>query len=185
MNKNFELIFVKKGKDYFTFLDLDETILLIKEYYKKYKKCEAEVRAISCIAGCGENPETDKPIIKGDSAFSVRYNAGVHPKTGKTIIKEEWFEESNLKDKFNELFRTYGYEIKDIVFHTDLYLKFEESSAEENNCLISEEMAPNYDENNLRSTPAGISILFRKKNTIFKKAVLSFKKNKSKKLSKI
>lgn len=176
MEKNLELIVEKKGKDYFTFLDFEETKLFIKEYYRKCNICEADVQALSCIAGRGTNSETGKPIIEGVQAFSVTYNAGVNQKTGRIVINEEWFEESNLEDMFKEWFRYYGYEIKDITFHTDLYLKSKDTSNDENEILISEEMAPNYDEDNLRSTPVGVSILFGKKKSIFKEAVLAFKK---------
>lgn len=176
VNKNFELIFEKKGKDYFTFLDFEETKLFIKEYYRKCKKCEVDVHALSCIVGCGENLETGKPIVAGVSAFSVTYNAGINPKTGRTIIKEEWFDESNLEDMIKKVFGAYGYEIKEIMFHTDLYVKSNDNFDGGEELLISEEMTPDYDSDNLRSTPVGVSILFGKKKTIFKEVVLALKK---------
>lgn len=176
MEKKLDFIIQKQGSAYFTFLDLDETILLIQEYYRKYEKCEVDVHALSGIAGRGTNPDTGKPIISGLQAFSVTYNAGINKKTGKTIIREEWFDESRLEEKIKKLFRSYGYDIKEINFHTDLYLKSEENSEDKKEILISEEMAADYGSDKLGSTPVGMSILFTKKKTIFEEAVLSLKK---------
>lgn len=177
MKKYLESIVKKNGNNYSTFLDIDATISLIKEYYRKFKRVNAEVDTLSCVEGCGTNKETGKPIIKGRSAFSVTYNAGVNWRTDKTVIKKEWVEELKLAEMIKELFESYNYETNKITFHSDLYLlKPMEKSFEGKELLISEETASKYDTRELGSKPKGISISFSKKNNIFKEAVLSLKK---------
>lgn len=167
-----DLTIQKQGLNYFTFLDANETMQVIKEYYKKFNNVDAEVWELSSIAGCGTDKKTDKPIIKGVQAFAVRYKDGIS-KGGKTIIKEEWIEESSIEDIINKTFESMGYQAKRITFHTDIYLKPEEDA--KNRTVVSEEEASDLEFDDLRSAPQGVSIIFNKLN-IIKQAIQTLKK---------
>ena len=173
MQTGLPITFEKNGLLYKTYVGLNEMDFLIKEYYKKYEKCDAKVLPLSAIESCGID-ENGRAIIKGCTAFSVSYIRGINPYNGKKIVIDEWIEESNITAKIKKIFDDYGLEIKSIDFHNNLFLK--KSNL---NVQISEQEASNYSTDDLKSEFTGATVVFKKKKIKDKVMSLVFRNKKN------